>query len=967
LLLSSTSGRSVRAAAVALAVALAAPVAASADFTAPPAPSYASLAATAAGERPTYPQQNVLPVWPDNPSDTSANIGDIPYDEIAPKLNALQAQSNRISAKVAGKSAGGRDLYAVVVTAPETPEEAAKQAYWRQWLEDDPVAARQDPELLANYKTPVFVNGNIHGNEKEGTDAIIQLLEEYASSTDPAVEELLKKNILIFNVTSNPDGRIANQRANGAGYDLNRDLTIGSQPESRLIRDLIVEHRPIFSLDLHGYVNPTLLHPSTPPHNVNNEYDLFIKHGLPNALKIEENIAALGYPEVTRARIPFRDDAPGVWDDFPPIYVPSFSMLQSSIPYTIEAPLSPGSGAQAVRRADIDTDVHVTAVKTSIQYLQDNRNQMIFDQAEVYRRGWAGEPQPFIPDGYVPGWGPEDRYTTTFPRSYVIPVGERQHSQPAVKRLVDLLIASGGRVHKALEPFTALGNTYPAGSLVIDMHQPKRGLVNSLLEPGIDLTDRVNDLYAGPAGWSQGLTWGATVDTLWNELPQVPLQRVYEGESAGSVAPAAAGRLDPQDAADFLALNSLLRQGVKAYRLEDGSVVVPYAGGAKPLVEEAAQEYGVTFGPAPASWSGKPLDELVVAYVGGSEARDTLAALGFTARSTTATTLTTGLTEDVDVLLVAGTLNANNLNAANRAALDAFIARGGGVVGLGTAGASFTNATQLLTATATAANSLASGVANVVNHGGPVINGAQPYSFINQPVWYTNLGPGVVTEQSYAADPLLSGWWPRTGNNGRSAAAERASIVRRVTPGGNGVVLIGTSPIFRLHAKGLQPQLGRALLWAGSQVGTDAAATSADAPVGGTVSATLALTLGAPAQFGTFVPGVAAEYQASTSANVISTAGDATLTVADPSPVATGHLVNGAFSLPSALQASGTGEGGYAPVGGASAPTTLRSWSGPVSNDPVEIAFKQAIGATDPLRTGTYSKTLTFTLSTTTP
>ncbi len=39
----------------------------------------------------------------------------------------------------------------------------------------------------------------------------------------------------------------------------------------------------------------------------------------------------------------------------------------------------------------------------------------------------------------------------------------------------------------------------------------------------------------------------------------------------------------------------------------------------------------------------------------------------------------------------------------------------------------------------------------------------------------------------------------------------------------------------------------------------------------------------------------------------------------------------------------------------------------PVSNDAVPVAFKQAIGANDALRTGTYSKTLTFTLSTTTP
>src|SRR3954470_12555759 len=73
--------------------------------------------------------------------------------------------------------------------------------------------------------------------------------------------------------------------------------------------------------------------------------------------------------------------------------------------------------------------------------------------------------------------------------------------------------------------------------------------------------------------------------------------------------------------------------------------------------------------------------------------------------------------------------------------------------------------------------------------------------------------------------------------------------------------------------------------------------------VGGSVPATLALTLGTPASFGAFTPGVAKDYTASTTANVISTAGDATLSVADPSSTATGHLVNGTFSLPSALQA----------------------------------------------------------------
>ena len=43
------------------------------------------------------------------------------------------------------------------------------------------------------------------------------------------------------------------------------------------------------------------------------------------------------------------------------------------------------------------------------------------------------------------------------------------------------------------------------------------------------------------------------------------------------------------------------------------------------------------------------------------------------------------------------------------------------------------------------------------------------------------------------------------------------------------------------------------------------------------------------------------------------------------------------------------------------------SWTAPVSNDPVTITFRQLVKATDPLRTGSYSRTLTFTLSTTSP
>jgi hypothetical protein len=146
---------------------------------------------------------------------------------------------------------------------------------------------------------------------------------------------------------------------------------------------------------------------------------------------------------------------------------------------------------------------------------------------------------------------------------------------------------------------------------------------------------------------------------------------------------------------------------------------------------------------------------------------------------------------------------------------------------------------------------------------------------------------------------------------------------------------------------------------------------TADGGAGGSVPATLSLTTGTPATFGNFTPGLAKDYAGSTTANVITTAGAALLSVADPATTNTGHLVNGTFALPSTLQAkasspAGTG-GAFADIGGSSTPTALLTYGGPASNDNVTLAFQQHIGTTDALRTGAYSKTLTFTLSTTTP
>jgi hypothetical protein len=767
-----------------------------------------------------YPRQNVLPVWPDNPDDRSIKLGLVPYHAIAPELNALQKASNRVSAEVAGKSAGGRDLYLVTVTAPETAWEAARQDHWRELIEENPAAAKRDRSLKAGYKTPVWINANIHGNEWEGTDGALRVIRRLATATDPATKAFLQRSRVYVTVSLNPDGRVAGTRPNGAGFDINRDFATSSQPESRMARDVMIATQPFVMLDEHGYTGTTLIEPATPPHGQNYEYDLYIKHALPNALGMEKAIQQLGHAETTRADIPFRDYAPGDWDDWPPIFTPMYAIYQGAVGHTVEIPLRVNNAdynnlpvEELQRRSRINTDVAAATIEAALTYADTNRGTLLADQIEQFRRGWAGEPSPTIPDGFVDGFGPEDRYSTEFPRAYVIPAGT-----PAAARLVDLLIAHDVRVRKALSDFGLNGRHYHKGDYVIDMHQPKRGLANVLLEAGRDISGLVPQMY-DISGWSNGLLWGASVDGSRKAFPRVATRAVTKAGATGSV-DAPRGRdllLKLRDGNDVRAVNELLNRGVKLGRTDAGTVVVPAE--ARPEASAVARSLGVRFTAAPRGTKGEVFDRPVIAAAVSADELFVLRQLGFDVRTVSTAVLNAGFDlSGVDTLIVSSGLSYTALNATAKASVDAYLARGGGVLTRGATGANFNTVAKVLPAVATAGRGDANGVVAVSNEGAIVGAGSPAHSFVYSPIWFT--GTGFTVEQRYAAGatPLVAGHWlPNdAGTNGPDQAAGQASVVSGVTAGGGNAVLFGTEPLFRAHPKGLFAPYARALFWTAS-------------------------------------------------------------------------------------------------------------------------------------------------------
>jgi hypothetical protein len=775
------------------------------------------------------------------PPETNVDLppGLIPFHEIGPRLREIDRASNRVKVEVLGSSVEGRSLYFVTVSDPSSFGRIGKYAALRDLMMRDPQAAMERAAEFEDFKVPFMVNASIHGNEWEGVDASIRIIERLALSNDAETTEILNNLIGLFVIPQNPDGRVRGQRANFNGFDLNRDFVTLSQPETKLTQSLIAEWNPMVLLDLHGYVGPDgLIEPTTPPHNPNYEYDLYIKWAFDQAVAMAAGtVAETGHDPV----IPYRDWDPGDWDDWPPIFTPMYAMYHGAYGHTLESPLRVNNVAvglppeERARRADINTRWHEAAVWAAMLFSSENRHDMVLDQIELFRRGKAGEPQVPIPFGGQ--WGPEDVYEVTFPEAYVIPAGEGQRSDTAAARLVNFLLVNDVEVLRATRPFTISGRSYPAGSYVVDLEQPKRGLANTLLEPGYDISDRVPQMY-DISGWSHALLWGATVQvvargTQFNvQAVQVRTDQSAQGGVEGGKAGAYA--LEMVDLPAVQAVNHLFDLGIALQRAPDGRVVIPAT--AKSELNKLAALYDLDFAALPSTPAGStPLKQPRIAAAIDGDEYFVLSYLGFDVERVSTAALNAGFDlSPFDVLMVSSGLSYGGLNPAAQNEVQEFFDSGGGLVTRGATGARFNDDAGVLAVDFQLgpACSTANGIVEVDHPASsPVAAGypARDTVFVYDPLWFMNLASGVEVAQSFrSGDFFVSGHWlgddepganPCGGaraDSGQDDAAGQPSAVHGTSDEGARGVLFGTAPLFRDHPKQLFAQVANALYWVAS-------------------------------------------------------------------------------------------------------------------------------------------------------
>ena len=260
-----------------------------------------------AGLGPTYGEAWCADAAPGSNIDNQQNqpLALIPVEAIGCTLEQFQQEAadagvpQRMSFEVIGQSAGQppRDLYGVVVNALETPEQRQASANWFALRDIMLTHPAQGQAMLASWgdqiKIPIFIEANIHGNEEESTDAIMQVLRDLVTTPygeNATVDDILDHAIVVVIPSQNPDGRFRGTRANVNGFDMNRDLLVQSQPEIRANVAFEQQWLAPVGIAMHGYVDPTLIDGLTKPHNPGVEYDLFLKWNEP---RVDVNEAAL--------------------------------------------------------------------------------------------------------------------------------------------------------------------------------------------------------------------------------------------------------------------------------------------------------------------------------------------------------------------------------------------------------------------------------------------------------------------------------------------------------------------------------------------------------------------------------------------------------------------------------------------------------------------------------------------------
>ena len=479
----------------------------------------------------------------------------------------------------------GRPLVALVIGSPDRIAGLDDvRASLTRFAAVEGLEESEVESLIAELPVVTALMHGVHGNEISSSGAA--MAEAYhllAARGNATVDLILSESLVIIDPVENPDGRARfvqhntmsrarwpnletysaehdepwpGGRTNHYLFDLNRDLFIQSQPETRGKVRLLLDFTPHIVADLHemGGNSTYFFPPTAPPENPwygERQIALMDVFGRANAAAFD----ARGFSYFNR----------NVYDLFYPGYVDMWPMNHGALGMTYE---QASARALVLRRDDGDVLTygdgvlhHFTAAITTAETAARNRASILRDYYTFRREGIE--------------LGREGA------AEYVL---HSEHDPGMAERLARMLVRNGIEVHEATGPVSVAGRTVgPTGTFIVPMDQPLHRFVRNLLDDHVPMdeafvqrqierrarreSDEIYDLTA----WSQSLLWDVEVlrpdDATGAAGPRVQAE---PARTTGPLPAATVGYLMPWGTATAAAVVEALGEGVRVRAAGDG-------------------------------------------------------------------------------------------------------------------------------------------------------------------------------------------------------------------------------------------------------------------------------------------------------------------------------------------------------------------------------------------------------------
>ena len=440
------------------------------------------------------------------------------WGQVTTYLTRLAQTSPLVRLDTLGRTTLGKPFVLLTITSPANQRRLDALKRGQRLLADPRVLTPEQLDgLRASQPAVVLIDNNIHSTEI--ASSLMGLTLAYQLATDPALTRLLDSVVVLMVPSMNPDGldtvvawyrKYKGTPYEGGplpwlyhpyvGHDDNRDWFMLTQVETRLVtRVLYKDWFPEVVYDVHqmGSTGPRLfLPPFADPVNPNLDPMLVEATNLVGTT-MATALYDSGYTGIAHQvsydlwwhggfrSVPARHNMIGILSEAASVRLASpMTLLPGALRQPARGINFPGPWPGGTWRIGDIARYELVAARALVRLAAQERRAFLDRFVTLGRRAVEA-----------------GRHGDPF--AYLLPPGARDPEARA--RLATVLLQTGVEMQRADSAFTADGQSYPAGTLVVPMAQPFRAHAKDLLEP-----QRYPMIEGKPpydvAGWTLPLT-----------------------------------------------------------------------------------------------------------------------------------------------------------------------------------------------------------------------------------------------------------------------------------------------------------------------------------------------------------------------------------------------------------------------------------------------------------------------------